>query len=942
MESKFEKCANRLKDSIESSKRVFFLSYVFLFFSFMLFFSFGYLLYGKSFIWTVDGLEQQYMFFIMQGEWLRELLTNVFISHSFVVPMWSESIGYGGDYIYSLGNTLGNPINWISVFATSETADFWLNLTVPITLFLAGLSFLGYCLKKDFDRSASLIGCMIYLFGGYTIIVASQIYMIYPLVLAPLVLWGVDKIFDKESPVLFVAAMALCFFCSVSLAYTMCLSLLVYCLVKVFNLEEKTSFKGLLIWVVKILLAILLAALIAGIMFYPNAASLLGQGRLGLDRYQSATYSFMYYAKLLEGFISPNTVGEDCMYGFAPIALVAVFALFLVKNLEMPKRAKRILRILFVLMTLFLCLPIAGRVFNGMAYANNRWVWSYCLLVSLIVVAVLPSLANALKGEGRKVFYAASVYGIICMLLLAWYSGKTFYAMLSILFAVIVVCYAFRDKPALLNVGVTCSVAVSCVFVSYQYAHGGRDTHVNLGEAYDYAVTDDASSLIMGLGDHSEQRYDNAKVHFWRNGNWATGTLGCSFYNSLYNSAVDDYHTSLGLATSSMNFSYATLNSRTTMEALAGSKYFLTLTHDDGLLPPLYRTVVAQGEVAGGDYSVYEADKVLPLAFFYDSSISEDDYRSMSLMQRQDSLTQSVVLSGEDAGNAAPSSYTTEIASNLSLVQDGDKTLPVNDGLTESEKAESVLIEGNTVTVTQPNTVLYLNGSIPGGTEAYFACEGMNYSPLSSTSVGEVGGIRGSLKTFLSDLKSSDSKECKIMVYGANAAQEIWFMNNKHHLYGGKDDWAVNTGYSDSPRSSIALQFCDPGTYSFDSLGLYATDTSYISKDIDHLSLNSAYEIEKVDNGYSCRTDRDDEGWLYFRVPYGEGWTAYIDGKKVDLEKANLGFMAIDVPSGNHLVLIEYETPNLREGALISCVGVVLSLAAFCWHRRKAKISSIR
>ena len=218
----------------------------------------------------------------------------------------------------------------------------------------------------------------------------------------------------------------------------------------------------------------------------------------------------------------------------------------------------------------------------------------------------------------------------------------------------------------------------------------------------------------------------------------------------------------------------------------------------------------------------------------------------------------------------------------------------------------------------------------------------MNYSPLSSTSVGDEGGIRGSLKTFLSDLKSSDSKECKIMVYGANAAQEIWFMNNKHHLYGGKDDWAVNTGYSDSPRSSIALQFCDPGTYSFDTLGLYATDTSNISKDIDHLSLNSAYEIEKVDNSYSCRTDRDDEGWLYFRVPYGEGWTAYIDGKKVDLKKANLGFMAIDVPSGNHSVLIEYETPHLREGALISCAGVVLALAVFCWHRRKAKISPIR
>lgn len=932
--------ANKLKAMLESSKRIFFFSYVVLFCFFMLLFSFGYLLYGKSFIWTVDGLEQQYMFFIMQGEWLRELLSNIFIKHSFIVPMWSESIGYGADYIYSLGNTLGNPINWISVFATSETADFWLNLTVPITLFLAGFSFLGYCLKNQFDRSASLIGCMIYLFGGYSIIVSSQIFMIYPLVVAPLVLCGVDKIFNRESPVLFVAAMTLCFFCSVSLAYTMCLSLLVYCFVKVFNLKEKTSLKGFLVWFVKILLAITLAALIAGVMFYPNVSSLLGQGRLSLDRYQSATYSFMYYVRLFEGFISSNTVGEDCMYGFAPVSLIAVFALFLIKKLEIPKSTKRILRILFVVMTLFLCLPIVGRVFNGMAYANNRWVWAYCLLVSLIVVVVLPSLANAFKREGRKLFYAASIYGVICMLALAWYSSKTFYAMLSILFAVIAICYALRDKPALMNIGITCSVAVSCVFVSYQYAHGSIDVHTDIGKAYEYTVTNDASSLVMGLDDHAEERYDSAKVHSWRNGNLATGTLGCSFYNSLYNSAVDDYHTSLGLATSSMSFSYSTLNSRTTMEALAGTKYFLTLTDDDALLPPLYRTVVAQDEVSGVGCSVYETDKVLPIAFFYDSSISEDLYRSMGLMQRQDSLTQSVVLSGEGVEDASPDSYTEEITSSLSLSKTGDEILPVNDCLSETEKAQSVRIEGNTVTITQPNTVLYLNGSIPEGTEAYFVCEGMDYSPLSAVSAGEAGGLRGMLSSFLSDLKASDSKECKIMVYGVSSGQEIWFMNNKHHLFGGKDDWAVNTGCSYSPRESIALEFCDPGVYTFESLGLYAADVSYVEKDIGHLMSNSASEIEKTCNGYSCQTDRDEEGWLYFRVPYGEGWTAYIDGEKTDIRKANLGFMAVDVPSGSHSVLIDYETPNLRRGALVSCVGVTLALGICCWHRKRTKITS--
>ena len=89
---------------------------------------------------------------------------------------------------------------------------------------------------------------------------------------------------------------------------------------------------------------------------------------------------------------------------------------------------------------------------------------------------------------------------------------------------------------------------------------------VQLGESYNYAVRDDASSVVMGIEGSEEERYDSAVEHQWRNGNIANGMLGSTFYNSYYNSYIDDYHTSLGLATSSMNFSYAGFNSRTTME----------------------------------------------------------------------------------------------------------------------------------------------------------------------------------------------------------------------------------------------------------------------------------------------------------------------------------------------------------------------------------------
>ncbi|MEF2655790.1 MAG: YfhO family protein [Eggerthellaceae bacterium] len=912
---------------VDESRKGFYLSYVGLFFLFLVLFMSGYLIYGRGFIWATDGLEQQYMFFILQGEWLRELLVNVFVEHTFIVPMWTDTVGYGADYVVSVGNTLGNPILWLSVFATPENADLLLNATVPITLFLAGFAFLGYCSYKKLDRFSSLIGCMVYLFGGYSLIVFSQIYLLYPLLLAPLVLWGVDKVFDRESPTLFIFALFLCFFCSVSQAYVTCLALLVYCLVKVFNLEEKTTVKSFFAWVMKILGCIALAALLAGVMFFPNAVSLLSQDRLGLDRFESLTYSFDYYLQLLEGFISPDSVGADCIYGFAPLALVAVFGLFFVKNTGLDIRTKRILQVLFVVFSLFLCAPLAGRVFNGFAYPNNRWVWVYALLVSLIVVVLLPVYKKAVQKGDKKVMVASCCYGLICMIFLMWYTSESFYALLALLFATIALCYVFRDKRAFFNVSMIGVVAVGCLYVSCQWGGDSSANQVRLGQSYSYAVEDDASSVAMNIEGSADQRYDSAETHLWRNGNIANGMLGSTFYNSLYNSYIDQYHTSLGLATSSMNFSYAGFNSRTTMEAMAGVVNFLVPANDTSMLPPLYRTQVAQGTVKGEDYAAYQADVTLPLAFVYDSAISRSSYDAMSIAERQDVLTQAAIIDEPEQDSSVNTrSYTQELPSELSFTQQGDDVVEVSDAQSLAQKQSGVTVEGNTITITEPNTVLYLNSLIPANREAYFMCSGMDYEPLERNSDPSLS-MRKKVWAFLDQLISEDPKECKIMVSGEGMAQEIWFMNNKHHLYGGKDDWAVNVGYSDEERHTIALQFSSPGVYSFDSFGVFAQDTAAVESDIRNLSENSAADIQEFKNGYSCVATADASGeYLYFRVPYAAGWTASVDGQPAEVLNANVGFMAVELSEGTHQVELRYETPNLRTGALLSLAGLVVAI----------------
>ena len=37
---------------------------------------------------------------------------------------------------------------------------------------------------------------------------------------------------------------------------------------------------------------------------------------------------------------------------------------------------------------------------------------------------------------------------------------------------------------------------------------------------------------------------------------------------------------------------------------------------------------------------------------------------------------------------------------------------------------------------------------------------------------------------------------------------------------------------------------------------------------------------------------------IFFTIPYDQGWSAYQNGKKLQIQQAQTGFMKIDVPEG--------------------------------------------
>lgn len=896
---------------------------------------------NRGFIWSVDGIEQQYTFFLLEGQWIRDLLNNFFVLHTFDIPMWSDQIGYGADYFLSLGAVIGNPINLISVFATPQNADWILNATVPITLFFAGVMFSFYGKHKDASPFAVLLGCMVYVFSGYSLVAFTQIFMIYVLILAPMVLLGVDLVFEHRSPSLFVIAMSLCFIASINTGYAVCLLLLIYCIIRFAFLDEKRTIVGFARWFGKIFGLILVGALVSSVLLIPSTLSILGMDRLGLERPLDLFYSLSYYLQFYSGILAGSYVGADCFVGFAPIGLVALAVVF---SRCRSSKINSALCILFVILTICACVPFIGKVFNGFAYPNNRWIWAYSLLVGCATMFAVEQIPTMSKRQRNVAFAILATYGAVSLVFLQTRFSSSFYLELAIVFATISLVFLTNGIGKAWRRGATLSVLLACFVMYVQWGIVGRNVEGNvaLGESYSYMVRDNPASLVLSVDDMNEGwRFDMAECQVWRNGNIPLGVNGTTFYNSVYNNYIDDYHKELGLVTSTMNFSYAGLDSRQPMEAMAGTKYFIVPKGSYRMLPALYDHLISTGIRKDVEYEMYGTDSLLPLAFLYDSAIDRKEYESLSPIERQEAMFEGVVLENPSMSTR---SFERELSHDVEFYFSSlDSSIADNGSSYSVDNASSIAqdsfekSEGSSIVVTEPNTVLHLEADIPDGASVYVTFEGLNYSSdIASAAYFNDSKVQMEMDDFVSNDLSSDAKtECKIFISNDGYEQEIWHALPSHHLYGGKDDWCMYAGEYDSSSEGLSLRFQDAGVYSFDSVTVSIENTEGYSKLINDLASSSASEISQCGNSISCAIDvQEDEGFLYFRVPYSAGWSAVVDGEPVEIQRANTGFMGVYVDQGSHEVELKYETPYLKIGLIVTVLGLLLAVTLIIlWHK---------
>jgi uncharacterized membrane protein YfhO len=103
---------------------------------------------------------------------------------------------------------------------------------------------------------------------------------------------------------------------------------------------------------------------------------------------------------------------------------------------------------------------------------------------------------------------------------------------------------------------------------------------------------------------------------------------------------------------------------------------------------------------------------------------------------------------------------------------------------------------------------------------------------------------------------------------------------------------------------------------------------------------HSCYSFKYDSEGFTAKVKLDEPRMMFFSVPYENGWTAEVNGRKVDVEKVSFGLMAVPVQAGESEIVFRFKASGLTAGRAASAGAFVILagyIAADVFTRRKRR-----
>lgn len=833
------------------------------------------------------------------GPLFAELYDRI-VEHKSLLYSWIT--GGGSSFLGNYLNYLSSPLSFLIFLFDKEDISYAITFIVAFKCILSATSF-SYYLKKSFNKDNYFLSAfgILYAFSAYFLAYYWNVMWLDAMIMLPLIALGIEKIFKTGDIKLYTVSLVILFFANYYMGYMCCIFAVLYffvCFINTYSndgklnenavYEKRYSTKALMNNVfinrgVKFAFASIIAALICAITLVPvfmilkNSSATSGTFPQTFKSYFDLLDLITSHFALLETTIRSS--GDNVLPNiYTGILTFILLPLFLVNNkIKLKEKATYVVLIIFFVF----CFNnnCAEYIWHAFHFPNDlpyRYSYMYSFIIAVMGYKTILNFKGIKVKDIAYTGLAIISFVIICQKFLTnKMTNSTIYA--TIIFVALWCGFLFllKNKNAQKK-------TVSFVLVTFILCETIISSIVGLPLNQDnknykenYKTYTDAINYI----DNKDSGFYRTELCYLntRMDPAYYGYNGISVFSSMAYESYSQLQSSLGMQGNKVN-SY-TYNTQTPVYNMMFNIKYLIQT-DVSLAPSsnLYKKIYTTSDKKS---NVYESKYNLPIAYCVNSKI--DDWVT-------------------DEGNPF------EIQSDFVKLATGYSNLfkPVEYNSTDFDA-----VSGDDVT---ENGTYWLEKS---DSSSNYGTETVSLSPT----------IDGNLYLYVksSDLKTITVNSEKVSDI-TQSMEDAYILDLGYHNKG--DEVLVSLDASKMESESTSFDFY-----------CYTADDTVVKNMYNSLAGNSLNVESYSDTTIKGTVNAKENCYLYSSIPYDDGWSVYVDGKKAETFEIGGTLLAIELTPGQHKIEYKYFPVGFLYGIIISAVTVFGLCVFYIYNKSSLKLN---
>lgn len=797
--------------------------------------------------------------------------------------LYSMSNGLGSNMIGTYAYYLTNPLNLLVCLFSKEKIYIFLEILIALKISLSCLTsfcFFKHSFKIDKKDWLFLIASISYGFCAFSIGYYFHIMWLDSIVFLPLILIGIDKIFNGEKSTFYFLSLSLAIFCNYYMGFMLCIFSLLYFVYKLLLciLVDKKEKKEYLSFIIEFIIASLLSAGVVLILLIPTYMELLLTSKTsGISIFNNSIFHLDIY-NYLKGFvigISDSSILNEkypLLYFSIFFQFLSISYFFNSKICKIEKILSFVIQLVFIISFLWDPINMIWHGFSNPQCFNYRY--SFIFVLFSIYLSV-KSFIN-IKGLNIKKFLLILICFLAMYLYIMIYNIEIYkniwYSLGVILLYFFIILFYCDDrynyKIKTIKVLIIMLVISEMFFSSYFIINDYLFNIVTIEEQEEtYKIF---NKEIGQFSDNSFYRIDNnIEGHYLDT--FLYNYSGISTFNSMVHKNIIDFTANVGFKALTNNVVHDG-KSTTFLDSILGIKYLilkkdynqyfnyeLISSFEYSNLTGIYYNVLKD------NIDIYKNNQALSLGFMVPDKVKKiyDDKRtSYSFIMNDDS--------------------------------------------------ENVLVD----------RLWYQN--IMAQSMALKNCElfkpiEYDYNSNDHTYVFNVDNLNNIYFTVSKALVNSNEK---VNVYINGVLNYILEIDDNYIIF-------VENNYELGEQVNIKIE-AENYIDNLEDAYLYYYNDDEFNNLYNELSQNQMAVLENKNNYIKGKvTATKDKPVLFTSIPYEPGWTIYVDGKESKQITLYDTFIGLNLSEGEHTIEFKFYPPGLKVGIICSIISLILAIIYF-------------